>query len=191
MWNDGNENVTDQGDEKPLKPNAAQVEKTPSQFDVHQEVAELYIDIIRKVGWLFCAAMRAVIEKRVNLEFFELIRENQLFDADIVSQYGLTATQFEVHEYEVEVKGVICGAEAYPNPYQHIMGPFSAEFIHDDDGYSLYRYWTSDELDQLLDGIYLYDLPATTEQIEILNEIKAWLDGFVMMVKLSQDRRAS
>ena len=166
---------------------SAQADELRSQLDVRHEIVDLYIDIHQQVDWLFRAAMRAVIGKRVNLEFLALVRDNQLFDADIVAQYGMTTTQCEMHEYEMEVKGVICGTEVNPNPYQSIMGNFSADFIHDDDGYSLYRYWTNDEVDQLLDGVYLDDLHAAAKDVETLKDIRAWLDSFVTMARLSQD----
>lgn len=163
----------------------------PDQFQVllhaYQQANDLLADICRQVEWLFRAAMRAVIAKRVNLEFLELVRENQLFDADIVCQFGITATEFHIHEFELEIKGMICGTANNPNPYQQLMGQFSADFIHDDDGYSLYRAWANEELDELLVGVFLDDMPATPDRIETLKEIKAWLDSFVTLVRLSRD----
>lgn len=154
----------------------------------YQQAKDLHANICKQVDWLFRAAMRAVIAKRVNLEFMALVRENKLFDADIVRQYGITATELCMHEFELEIKGKICGTPDNPNPYQQLMGQFSAEFIHDDDdGYSLYRAWACEELDELLDGVFLDHLPANPDFIETLQEVKAWLDSFVMLVRLGCD----
>jgi hypothetical protein len=167
---------------------SALADELRSLHGAHQEATNHYCDICKQVDWLFRAAMRAVIEKRINLEFLELVKKNQLFDQDIVAQYGLTATQIDVHDYELAIKGMICGTEFNPNPYQHIMGLFSADFFHDDnDGYSLYRYWSNDELDTLLIGVFLDDLPAAAENVEMLKDIKAWLDSFVTVAQLSRD----
>ena len=154
----------------------------------YQQAKDLHADICKQVDWLFRAAMRAVIAKRVNLEFLALVRENRLFDADIVRQYGITATELCMHEFELEIKGMICGTADNPNPYQQLMGQFSADFIHDDDdGYNLYRAWACEELDDLLDGVFLDDLPAAPDFIETLKEVKAWLESFVMLVRLGCD----
>jgi hypothetical protein len=157
-----------------------------SLVDVYWEAGELYADICKQVDWLFRAAMHAVIEKRVNFEFLDLINKSQLFDVEIVAQYGITAQKIAVHDCELEVKGLLCGTAENPNPYQDIMGEFSAEFIHDD-GYDLYRHWTKGDLEILLDGVLLDDLRASPDCAEALREIKAWLDSFVVMVRLSRD----
>lgn len=148
---------------------------------------ELHRQIRSQVDELFRAAMLHVIEQMPDLHIEHAVQTDTLFGADVTEKFALITTDcFLDTDGTFSIKGCVVGSEFAPHPYKDELIYFRASFSSDYD-YDQYQEWSADAFENCFYSIDLDYLNRTPETLEKLRAIKAWLDSFVTMARLSQD----
>jgi len=148
---------------------------------------ELHRQIRSQVDELFRAAILHVIEHMPYLNLEHAVQTDILFDADVSEKFALTTTDCFLDDDETfSIKGCVVGGKLTPYPYKDELIYFRASFASDN-VYDQYQEWSADAFESCFYSVDLSFLNRTPETIEKLHTIKAWLDEFVTVVRLSKD----
>jgi hypothetical protein len=157
------------------------------KVEAKHEASQLYFDICKQVEMLFRAAMSEVIDQQPYFSLEQLVQSKQLFDGVMVSRFGLaTVSCYTDWEGEFVIMGTVCGGDDNPNSYAEWMGPFRAEFSRDY-SYCDKQIWKATDLGRYLNGVYLDQMRAEADNLDVLSAIHAWLNQYTVAVQLSRD----
>jgi hypothetical protein len=157
------------------------------KVDAKHEASQLYFDICKQVEMLFRAAMCEVIDQQPYFSLEQLVQSKQLFDGVMVSRFGLATVSCHTEwEGEFVITGTVCGGDDNPNSYAEWMGPFRAEFSRDY-SYGDKQIWNVTDLGRYLNGVYLDQMRAEADTLDVLSAIHAWLNQYTVAVQLSRD----
>lgn len=157
------------------------------KVNAKREASNLHFDICQQVEMLFRAAMSEVIDQQPYFSLEQLVLSNQLFDGAMVSRFGLaTVSCYTDWEGEFVITGTVCGGDDNPNSYAEWMGPFRAEFSRDY-SYGDKQIWKATDLGRYLNGVYLDQMRAEADTLDVLSAIHAWLNQYTVAVQLSRD----